>query len=199
MKHVSILFSTVAAAAVFVSCESNEAENEPAPTAFTEPTRYGEFDRAPRVLIGRPIGEVVDYLENFKRIADTGDEETASIAPRTIRIKDRDRTITVDFAAGVCREVEIVGRHGDSILPRIPENFEAVRDAYAGKLEWVVEKNQLNVRTVEFDDGTAEEIPVSGDRSWESLDRAIVVEVSWRFDNPGHPTDGDYRMVFKQG
>ena len=106
--------------------------------------------------------------------------------------------MTVEFGGGVCREIQIVGRHGDSVLPKIPEDFESVRDAYAGSLNWILDVNEMNFQPVEFDDGTIEQIPVSGDRSWESLDGSVVAEVTWNFDNPGDPKDGDYRLILKR-
>ena len=58
--------------------------------------------------------------------------------------------MTVDLEAGVCREIEIVGRHGDSLLPKIPDHFESVLNAYAGDLGWVLEKEEIRVQNVEF-------------------------------------------------
>lgn len=187
-----------AAVLPLAGCQTNEADDPANRPAFPEPTRYTEFDRAPTVLLGQPTEYVVDYLEQFKTLADTGEQES-KFAPRKIRVADKDRVMTVDLEAGVCREIEIVGRHGDSILPKIPDHFESVLNAYAGDLGWVLEKEEIRVQQVEFVDGETgvREAPVGGERTWRSLDGTATAEVSWNFDNPGVPDHGDYRLRLK--
>ncbi|MFT5466859.1 MAG: hypothetical protein ACI8UO_001960 [Verrucomicrobiales bacterium] len=199
MKSHLKLAIFAAAALTLASCQTQQLPTDEANrSAFPKPTRYGEFDRAPTVLLGESTEYVVGYLEQFKPLADTGENESV-LAPRTIRVADKDRIMTVDLAAGVCREIEIVGRHGDSILPKVPDHFESVLTAYAGNLGWVLEKEEIQIQAVEFVDGEGgiRDTPVGGERTWLSLDGTATAEVSWRFDNPGVPDHGDYRLRLK--
>lgn len=185
----SILFA-------LAGCESDEATSD-----FPTPKRYGEFDRAPRVLLSQPAAEVVDYLKSFKILHDSG-EGGSALAPRTIRIRDQDRTITVELKSGICDEIRIAGRHGDSVWPKIPDDFETIRDSYAGKLDWAPVTDKSEVKPVKLigaeGKGTTKNLVIGGERSWESFNGSALAEVSWRFDNPGDPVRGNYHVTLKK-
>lgn len=167
------------AALLLVGCEEETAD-------LPEPTRYGEFDRAPKVLFRQPAEMVIDYLENFKSLADSNG---ASGGKRILQIRDQDRILTAVVDDVMCDEVHVSGRIGDSIFPKSAIDFIKLRDAYGGAgLYWTL----VNETPLYGDEGST----VGGHQTWESLDGTANAEVSWRFDEPDG-RNGNYEMEFR--
>ncbi|MEM1296114.1 MAG: hypothetical protein AAGH89_12175 [Verrucomicrobiota bacterium] len=162
-----------------VGCQEEGAD-------LPEPTRYGEFDRAPQVLFRQPTETVVAYLENFKNLADSTE---AAAGNRILQIRDQDRILTAVVNEVMCNEVHVSGRIGDSIFPKSAIDFIKLRDAYGGAgLYWA-----LLEETPNYGEGGA---TLGGRQSWESLDGTATAEVTWRFDEPDG-RNGNYEMEFR--
>ncbi len=177
MKTTILILSL--GAAFLVGCQEETAD-------LPEPTRYGEFDQAPKVLFRQPTGDVVAYLDNFKSLAD---DQSASNHRRILQVRDQDRILTAVVTDVMCDEVHVSGRIGDSIFPKSPIDFIKLRDAYGGAgLYWT-----LVNETPQYGEGGS---TLGGFQTWESLDGTANAEVTWRFDQPDG-RNGAYEMEFR--
>ena len=126
VKHATLL-AVAAAGALLVGCQQEQTADMP------EPTRYGEFSLAPRVLFRQPSNEVASYLDQFKNLADSD----SSPERRVVQVRDQDRVLTAVLSGDFCDEVHLTGRLGDSIFPKSALDFIKLRDAYGGaELYW---------------------------------------------------------------
>ena len=128
-----------------------------------ESTRYGEFDRSPRVIFQQPAAEVIHYLDQFRPLGDTGPGRE-----RTIQVRDQDRTITALLKGGLCHELHIHGQIGDVVLPKTPQGFAIMRDSYGGKRNWKPTLNQPHTRVSADDSGSEVSELTGGRRVWET-------------------------------
>jgi len=150
---------------------------------FPEPTRYNEVERAPRPLFQKDTGEVVQYLEQFKPLADTGKLNSR----RVMQVQDQDRYLTATMAKGECTELHVTGRLGDSLFPKTEKDLEHLRDTYGGNLDWATVAEA----------SPAGSLDVDGVRTWRGLD-GVVAELNWHYDAPGAKT-GTYELEFREG
>lgn len=173
-----MLFSLgLAVAAAMSGCAAKQVAD------FPEPTRYSEMERAPRALFQKDTGEVVQYLEQFKTLADTG-----KLNPKRImQVQDQDRYLTATMAKGECTELHVTGRLGDSLFPKSEKDLERLRDTYGGNLDWATVAEAAPVGGLDID----------GVRTWRGLD-GVVAELNWHYDAPGAKT-GTYELEFRQG
>ncbi len=171
------MLAILVASAVLAGCDREKAPGLP------EPTRYGEFDLAPRVLFRRSGDEVAAYLDQFKKL---GESRAGGSGRKLVQVRDQDRILTATLTQTVCDEVHVSGRLGDSIFPKTPADFAKLRDAYGGaELYWTL----LNESLERGPEGEA----MGGHQLWRSRDGTAIAEASWVLDRPAG-RHGDYEL-----